>query len=54
VRIREGAVGDQSAGAKEVVGGRDVIASLVPVVGEPQQGKVGEIEGDEDERKDQP
>ena len=54
MRVRERAVGNQRAGAEEIVGGRDVVAGLVPVVGEPQQGEVGEIEGDEDERKDQP
>jgi hypothetical protein len=54
VGVGERAVGNQRAGAEEIVGGRDVVAGLVPVVGEPQQGEVREIESDEDERKDQP
>jgi hypothetical protein len=54
VRIRERAVWNQRAGAEEIVGGRDIVAGLVPVVGEAQQREVGEIEGDKDERKDQP
>ena len=54
MRVRERAVGNQRAGAEEIVGGRDVVAGLVPVVGEPQQGEVREIERDKDERKDQP
>jgi hypothetical protein len=54
MRVRERAEGDQGAGAEEVVGGGDVVASLVPVVGQAQQGEVGEVECDEDQRKDQP
>ena len=54
MRVREGAVGNQRAGAEEIVGGGDVVAGLVPVVGQAQQSEVREIEGDEDERKDQP
>jgi hypothetical protein len=54
VRVRKGAVGNERAGAEEVVGGRDVVAGLVPVVGQVEQGKVREIQGDEDQRKDQP
>jgi hypothetical protein len=54
MRIRERAEWNQCAGAEEVVGGGDVIAGLVPVVGQVQQGEVREIECDEDQRKDQP
>ena len=54
MRVGERAVRNQRAGAEEIVGGRNVVAGLVPVVGEPQQGEVRQIEGDKDERKDQP
>jgi hypothetical protein len=52
--VRERTEGYQRAGAEEVVGGGDVVAGLVPVVGQAQQSEVGEIECDEDQRKDQP
>ncbi len=54
MRVRERAEGDQRASAEEVVGRRNVVAGLVPVVGQPQQSEVREIEADEDQRKDQP
>jgi hypothetical protein len=54
MRIGERAVRNERAGAEEIVGGRDVVAGLVPVVGQPQQSEVGEIERDENQRKDQP
>jgi hypothetical protein len=54
VCVRKSAVGNQRAGAEEIVGGRDIVARFVPIVGKPQQGEVGEIECDEDKRKDQP
>lgn len=54
MRVRESAVGDERAGAEEIIGGGDVVAGLVPVVGQVEQGEVREIESDEDQRKDQP
>ena len=54
MRVREGAVRNQRAGAEEIVGSGDVVAGLIPVVGQVQQCEVREIERDEDERKDQP
>ena len=45
---------DERAGAEEIVGGGNVVAGLVPVIGQMEQGEVREIEGDEDQRKDQP
>jgi len=54
MRVRECAVRNERAGAEEVVGGGDVVAGLIPVVGQMEQGEVREIEGDEDQRKDQP
>jgi hypothetical protein len=54
VRVRECAVGNERAGAEEIVGGGDVVASLIPVVGQAEQGEVREIESDEDQREDQP
>jgi hypothetical protein len=54
VSVGERAEGNQRAGAEEIVGGRDVIAGLVPVIGQPQQSEVREIECDKDQRKDQP
>jgi hypothetical protein len=54
MRVRERAEGNQCAGAEEIVSGGDVVARLVPVVGQAQQGEVREIECDKDQRKDQP
>ena len=54
MRIRERAEGDQSAGAEEIVSRGDVVAGLVPVIGQPQQSEMREIEANEDQRKDQP
>jgi hypothetical protein len=54
VGVGESAEGNQRAGAEEIVGGGDVVAGFIPVVGQPQQGEVGEIECDKDQRKDQP
>jgi hypothetical protein len=54
VRVGEGAVRNERAGAEEIIGGGDVVTGLVPVVGQAQQREVGEIERDEDQRKDQP
>jgi hypothetical protein len=54
VGVRDCAERNQRAGAEEIVRSGDVVAGFVPVVGQPQQGEMGEIECDEDERKDQP
>jgi hypothetical protein len=54
MRVRERAEGNQRAGAEKIVSGGYVVASLVPVVGQAQQGEVREIECDKDQRKDQP
>ena len=54
MRVGERAVGDQGAGAEQIVGGGDVVTGLVPVVGQAQQSCVREVESDEDQRKDQP
>jgi hypothetical protein len=54
VRVRKCAVRDERAGAEEIVGGGNVVAGLIPVVGQVEQGEVREIESDEDQRKDQP
>ena len=54
MRVRERAEWDQRAGAEEIVGGRDVVAGLVPVIGQTQQSEVRKVEGDEDQGKDQP
>ena len=54
VRIREGAVRNQRAAAEEIVGGGDIVAGLVPVVGQVQESEVREIERNEYQRKDQP
>ena len=52
--VGKSAEGNQRAGAEEIVGGGNVVAGLIPVVGQPQQGEVGEVERDKDERKDKP
>jgi hypothetical protein len=54
MRIRERAVRDECAGAEKVVCSRNVVAGLVPVVGQAQQREMGEIECDKDQREDQP
>jgi hypothetical protein len=54
MRVCKCAEGNQRAGAEEIVGGRDVVAGLVPVVGQTQQSEVRKVEGDEDQGKDQP
>ena len=46
--------GNQRAGAEEVPGGGNVVAGLVPVVGQAQQGEVAGIERRKDHRKDHP
>jgi hypothetical protein len=54
MRVGESAIGDQRAGTEEIVRGGDVVAGLVPVVGQAQQSGVREVERDKDQRKDQP
>jgi hypothetical protein len=54
MRVAECAEGNQRAGAEEIVGGRDIVAGFVPIVGQTQQSEVREVEGDEDQGKDQP
>jgi hypothetical protein len=54
MRVAECAEGNQRAGAEEIVGGRDIVAGLVPIVGQTQQREVREIERDKNQRKDQP
>ena len=47
-------VGNQRAGAEEVPCGRDVVAGLIPVVGQPQQREVAGIERHEHDWKNHP
>ena len=54
MRIGDGGVGHQRAGAQEIEGSGNVVPGLVPVVGKPEQRKVREVERDKDQRKDQP
>jgi hypothetical protein len=54
MRIGERAIGNQRAGAKQVVRCRDVVPGLVPVVRKTQQRQVREVQRDKDQRKDQP
>ena len=42
------------AGAKEIIGRRDVVTRLVPVVGQAQQGEVREVDTNKEQREDQP
>ena len=46
--------GNQRAGAEEVPGRGDVVAGLVPVVGQAQQCEVAGIKRRKDHRKDHP
>ena len=46
--------GDQRAGAKKIPRRRNVVAGLIPVIGQPQQREVAGIERHEDDRKDHP
>lgn len=54
MRVRERAVGDKRTGAEEVICRRNIVAGLIPVVRQPQQREVREIERDKDQREDQP
>ncbi len=54
VGVGGGGLGDEGAGAEEVPGGGDVVAGLVPEVGEAEEGVVGEVDGYEEERVEHP
>ncbi len=54
VRVGEGGLRDQGAGAQEVKRGGNVVAGFIPEVGKAQQGKVGEIDEDEEEWVENP
>ena len=45
---------DEGSGAEEIPGGGDVIAGLVPEVGEAEEGEVREEDGYEEEREEHP
>ncbi len=42
------------AGAEEVVSRRDVVTRFIPIVGQPQQREVREVNADEEQGKNQP
>ncbi len=52
--IGQGRRGNQVAGAKEVIGRRDVVTRFVPVVRQAQQRQVGQVYAHEEQREDQP
>ena len=54
VGVGGGGLRDEGAGAEEVPRGGDVVAALVPEVGQAEQGEVGEVDGDEEERVEHP
>ncbi len=54
VGVGESGCGDQRAGAEEVPCRGNVVAGLVPVVGQAQQREMGQIERHEDDREDHP
>ncbi len=54
VGVGDGGLRDEGAGAEEVPRGGDVVAGLVPEVGEAEEGEVGEVDGDEEERVEHP
>jgi hypothetical protein len=49
-----GARRNHVAGAKEVVRCGDIVAGLIPVVGQAQQGQVREVDAHEQQREDEP
>ena len=49
VGVGEGGPRDEGAGAEEVKGGRDVVAALVPEVGQTEQGPMAEIDRDKED-----
>ena len=54
VSVSESGLRDERAGAVEVPCGGDVVAGLVPEVGEAEESVVGEVDGDEEEGKEHP
>ena len=54
MRVGRGGDGDQRAGAEEVPRRGDVVAGLVPEVGQAQQREVGKIDGGEEDRVEHP
>ena len=52
--VGDGGLRDEGAGAEEVPGGGDVVAALVPEVGEAEEGEMREIDEDEEEREEHP
>ena len=54
MRVRERGGWDQRAGAKEIVGGRDVVACFVPVIRKPKQRRVRNVDGNKNQRKHNP
>ena len=54
VRVGDGGLGDEGSGAEEVPCSGDVVAALIPEVGEAEEGEVGEEDGDEEEGEEHP
>ena len=54
MRVGEGGLGNERAGAEEVPRGGDVVAGLVPEVGEAEEGDVREIDGREEQGIEHP
>jgi hypothetical protein len=54
VGVRSGGLGDEGAGVEEVPGGGDVVAGLVPEIGEMQQRDMGQEDGGEGEGEELP
>jgi hypothetical protein len=52
--VADGGMRDQRAGTEEIVGRGDVVAGLVPEVGQAEERPVGEKDGEEEERKESP
>ncbi len=52
--VGEGGLRNEGAGAEEVPRGGDVVASLVPEVGQAEEAEVSEVHGDEEERVEHP
>ena len=52
--VSESGGGNQGAGAEEIPGGGNVVAGFIPVIGQAEQGQVGQVERREDDREDHP
>ncbi len=52
--VGNGGLGDEGSGSEEVPGGGDVVAALVPEVGQAEEGEVGEEDDYKEERKEHP